>query len=239
MQIVAHRGATEYTPANTIPAFHRALNLGADAIECDVRLTRDQVPVLAHFFAIDDLRGGSGPVFSYDHADIRSDDPAHAPTLYEMLETFAGRIGLEIEIKGPEPESAAIVVAALLPYQRLWESIEVTSYEPILLREVQTRCPGLATDLLAPRSEPWMTPDIVRHLAIHRARLAHARAIHLHPTQLLPETIAAIRAAGIAVHTWDVNDVQALDTVTELRIPRICTDRLEDALNYRQRHAFP
>ncbi len=235
MEIVAHRGATDDAPANTIPAYQRALDLGADAIECDVRLTRDQAPVLAHFFVVNDACGCSGPVFSYDAADIQSDAADHIPTLYEVLETFAGRIGLEIEITGPEPESVAIVAAALQPYQRLWESIEVTSYEPILLREIEARCPGLAIDLLTARSEPWMTPAIVTHLAIHRAHLAHARAVHLHPTQLLPETVAAIRAAGIEVHAWDVNDVHALDTVTALHIPRICTDRLKDALDYRVR----
>ena len=235
MHIVAHRGATDDAAANTIPAFQRALDLGADAIECDVRLTRDQMPVLAHFFVVNDVRGGSGPVFSYDAAEIRTDAAEHIPTLYELLETFAGRIGLEIEIKGPEPESAAIVADALQPYQRLWEAIEVTSYEPILLREIQARCPGLVTDLLGVRSEAWMTPEIETHLAIHRARLAHARAIHLHPTQLLPTSVAAIRAAGIEVHAWDVNDAHALDTVTALHIPRICTDRLKDALDYRVR----
>ncbi|MHB8645209.1 MAG: glycerophosphodiester phosphodiesterase [Thermomicrobiales bacterium] len=239
MQILAHRGATEYAPANTMPAFQRALDLGADAIECDVRLTRDHVPVLAHFFAVHDARGGTGPVFSYHYADIRTDDANHLPTLDELLKTFAGRIGLEIEIKGPEPESAVIVAAALQPSQRFWESIEVTSSEPILLREMQMRCPGLATDLLFPRSEPWMTPEIVRHLALHRARLANARAIHLHPTQLLPNTVAAIRAAGIAVHAWDVNDAQALATATALHIPRICTDRLDVAVAHRCQHRFP
>lgn len=236
MQIIAHRGATDDALANTLSAFQRALDLGADAVECDVRLTRDQVPVLTHFFAVNDVRGGSGPVFSYDQADIRSDAADHILTLYEALEIFAGRIGLEIEIKGPEPESATIVAAALQPYQRHWESIEVTSYEPVLLRAVQARCPGLATDLLGLRSEAWMTPEIVTHLAIHRARLANARAIHLHPTQLLPETVTAVRAAGIEIHAWDVNDAHALDTVTERRIPRVCTDHLEDALNYRWCH---
>lgn len=239
MQIVAHRGATDDASANTIPAFRRALDLGADAIECDVRLTRDRVPVLAHFFTVNDARGGAGPVFLYDAEDIRSDEADHIPTLHEVLEMFAGRVGLEIEIKGPEPESAAIVADALQPYRHVWESIEVTSYEPILLRVVQAACPDLATDLLGLRSEPWMTPEIVGHLAIHRARLAHARAVHLHPTQLLPDTVTAVRAAGIEVHAWDVNDPHALDTVTELHIPRICTDRLADALNYRRRSGEP
>jgi glycerophosphoryl diester phosphodiesterase len=235
MQIVAHRGVTTAALPNTLPAFQHALDFGADAIECDMRLTRDGMPVLAHFFTINDARGGSGPVFSYDYADLRTDDARHIPTLDEVLEMFAGRIGLEIEIKGPEPESAAIVATALQPYCHLWGSIEVTSYEPALLRDLRTLCPGLTTDFLMPRSEPWMTPEIVTHLAIHRARLANARAVHLHPTQLLPETVAAVRAAGFAIHAWDVNDIAAFDVVTALGITRICTDRLEDALNYRKR----
>lgn len=222
-------------PANTLPAFQRALDLGADAIELDVRLTWDRVPVLAHFFAVTDAAGGSGPVFSYGYAEIRTDDARRIPTLDEVLERFAGRIGLEIEVKGPEPESAAIVAQALRPYRQIWGGIEVTSYEPALLSAVKRRCPGLATDLLAPRAEPWMTPEIVTHLAIHRARLAGARGVHLHPTQLVPETVAAVRTAGIEVHAWDVNDTRALDIATSLGIPRICTDRLEDALGYRDR----
>lgn len=238
MQIVAHRGVTEYAPANTMPAFEYAFALGADALECDVRLTRDHVPVLTHVFAVNDVRGGSGPIFSYDNTEIRSTDADHIPTLDEMLEAFAGRIGLEIEMKGPEPESALIVAAALQPYRRLWDGIEVTSYEPVLLREMQARCPGLATDLLASRSESWMTPETVAHLTIHRSRLARARSIHLHPTQLLPGTVAAIRAAGIEVHAWDMNDAHALATVTALHIPRICTDRLEEALSHRP-YPFP
>lgn len=82
-----------------------------------------------------------------------------------------------------------------------------------------------------------MQLDVVTHLAIHRGRLAHARAVHLHPTQLTAPVVAAVRAAGIEVHAWDVNDGQALALAAELGIPTICTDDLQQALEFRQRMA--
>lgn len=51
-KIVAHRGTTS-GPENTLEAFRRALDLGADAIELDVRLTRDQRPVVYHYFYLE------------------------------------------------------------------------------------------------------------------------------------------------------------------------------------------
>ena len=103
----------------------------------------------------------------------------------------------------------------------------MTSYEPALLLSIQRLCPGLATDLLFPRSEPWMKLDVVAYQALHMARLARARAVHLHPAQLSPEVVSAINRRGIQIHAWDVNDEPALRLVAGLGIPRICTDRFQ------------
>jgi glycerophosphoryl diester phosphodiesterase len=245
-EVVAHRGVPMEAPENTIPAFQRAIDLGADAIAFDVRLTRDRVPVIYHHFYLDEATAVSGPVFDYtfdqlqDVAVLGTDgnvvNGCRIPTLYEVLETFGGRIGLEIEIKGPEPESPEIVGAALCNFRHLWETIEVTSYEPALLLDIQQRCPGLATDLLFPHSEDWMRLDVVTYLAVHRARLARARAVHLHPTQFSSEVISALRSHGIEVHAWGANDEQSLNSAMEPGIPRICTDKLQQALDFRQRH---
>jgi glycerophosphoryl diester phosphodiesterase len=154
-----------------------------------------------------------------------------------VLETLCGTIGLEIDIKGPEPESSAAVATVLQPFKEWWDTIEVTSYEPMFLVDMQRRCPGLATDLLLPRSEAWMQRDVVTYLAVHRARLARARAVHLHPTQLAPEVVTLIRHHGIEVHGWEVNDEGALQAMIALNIPRLCTDKLAQALAVRQRVA--
>jgi glycerophosphoryl diester phosphodiesterase len=244
-EIVAHRGVPGEAPENTLPSFQRAIDLGADAVELDVRLTADRVPAVFHYFYLDSVTSLTGPIFNYTFDQLRHapifgrgvEDlgDVKIPTLGEVLDIIGGRIGLEIEVKGPEPESSEIVGAVLGRFKHLWETIEVTSYEPALLLDIQRRCPGLATDLLFPRSESWMKLDVVAYLAAQRARLARARAVHLHPTQLSAEVVAAVRRQGIEVHAWDVNDESALAAVAALAVPRLCTDKLCQALDFRQR----
>jgi len=239
-EIVAHRGVPGEAPENTIPSFQRAMELGADAVELDVRLTADGVPVVYHYFYLDEITALSGPIFEYTWKQLqglRHFNSGHfsIPTLHQVLETLGGKIGLEIEIKGPEPESSEKVASVLRQFKHWWETIEVTSYEPMLLFDIHRRCPDLATDLLFPRSEEWMKPDVVTFLAIHRAKLARARAVHLHPTQLSPEVVTSIQRHGIEIHSWDVNDDLALNAIWELKIPKICTDKLPEALAFRQR----
>ncbi len=243
--VTAHRGVHTEFAENTLPAFRRAIELGADAVELDVRLTRDRVPVVYHYFYLDESAGLAGPVFDYTWEELQSaqaaaNDRARGrtiPRFRDVLEDVGGRIGLEIEIKGPEPECVGVIAAVLQDYRSLWGSMELTSYEPALLLAIQGHCPGLATDLLMPRSESWMKPDVVTHLAIHRSRFARAGAVHLHPTQLSTQVVSAIRSAGIEVHAWDVNDEASLALTASLSIPRICTDRPAEALAFRQRTA--
>jgi glycerophosphoryl diester phosphodiesterase len=241
-EIVAHRGTPEGVAENTIAAYEHALELGADAIELDVRLSKDGVPVVFHNFYLDGKTEASGPIFAHTFAQLRelelvggeSPEGRRIPTFREVLEAFAGRLGLEIELKGPEPESSEIVAGELQRFRHLWDTMEVTSYEPALLLGIGRRCPGLATDLLQRRSEDWMKLDVVAYVALHGARLAGARAIHLHPTQLSPEVVSTVRAAGMEVHSWDVNDAGSLQMMKQLDIPKFDTDDLRLALQFRR-----
>ena len=108
-EIVAHRGVPTDIPENTLPSFQRAIDLGADVIELDVRLTRDRVPIVYHYFYLDEMTSGTGPIFDYtfdqlQEIEILGNDgnPVNGckiPTLHEVLETIGGQAGLEIEIK--------------------------------------------------------------------------------------------------------------------------------------------
>jgi len=242
-EIVAHRGVPTEAPENTIASFQRAVDLGADAVELDVRLTSDQIPVIYHYFYLQEATSASGAIFDFTLDQLRSVDvfcknnPAapkgHISTLSEILEVFGGKIGLEIEIKGPEPEAPEIIGTVLNKFKNVWDSIEVTSYDPALLLAIQKKCPKLPADLLLPPSQSWMKLDVVQYQAIHYSRLAHARAVHLHPTQLSEKLVSALRHQGIEIHTWDINDERSLMTAVNLGIPRICTDNLELALAFR------
>jgi glycerophosphoryl diester phosphodiesterase len=232
-------------PENSMEAFYHAIELGADSIEFDVRLTTDKIPIIFHYFYLDEITDASGPIFDFTLDQIRKVNifsnriqkkvNYKIPTLDDVLENIGGKIGLEIEIKGPEPESAQMIGKILNKYENLFDTIEVTSYEPTLLRLIQECCPGIITDLLLPISENWMKSDVIAYLAVKRASLANARAVHLHPTQLLPEIVSLIRKKDIQVHAWNMNDKESLRKVVNLEINRICTDDFMQAFNFRKK----
>jgi len=242
-EIVAHRGITDNAPENTLPAFEQAVELGADAIEFDIRLTSDKVPVVYHYYYLENNSSATGTIFNHTLSEINQvkvfskNNPTavegHISTLGEVLQRMGGRIGLEIEIKGPEPEAPQAVGAVLADYRHLWHTIEVTARIPAFLLAVQRICPGLATNLLYPLSANWMKPDVVEFEALNLSRLANAKAVHLHPSQLTRTIVDSLHEYDIAVHAYEVNEDHALKTCIDLGIPRICTDNVAWALAIR------
>ena len=233
--VIAHRGISKGEHGNTQRAFRRARELGVDAVELDVRLTKDREAAVHHDFMVS--TDGLRPIFELDAADVRASsvgDGETVPMLDEVLEEFAGTIGLEIELKGPEPEAADVIAPLLLAQRRSWDQIEVTSFDGALLLAIARRCPGIATALLVPASEPWMTDDIVAYSSLHRARAAQATAVHLSAKQLTPRVAAFIRERGVEVHAHSVDDDAALRTAVECAIPWVCTNEPERALAFRR-----
>jgi glycerophosphoryl diester phosphodiesterase len=239
-EIVAHRGAPELAIENTLPAFQHALQLGADAIELDVRLTADHVPVVFHYYYLDEFSPLSGTIFQYTWDELRTIQLSHTrwpgvigkiATLHEVLDNLAGRTGLEIEIKGPEPEAVEQICTVINRFAQLSGSVEVTSYEPLFLERFRRLLPGIPTDLLIPLSEPWMKSDVLAYNALQRGRLSGARAVHLHASQLSVEVVHTIRQGGGEVHAWGINDPESYALACELHIPRVCTDKLRQILN--------
>jgi len=106
---VAHRGASAYAPENTLEAFALAVDQGADVIELDVHLTRDDEVVVMHDGRVDRTTGGTGEIRALALREIRTLDAggwfgpryrgARVPTLTEVFEHFAARSWIDIEIK--------------------------------------------------------------------------------------------------------------------------------------------
>jgi glycerophosphoryl diester phosphodiesterase len=198
-----------------------------------------------HYFHLQEITSETGPIFNFTLDQLRcvdvfcknnpSAETGKISTLEEILEIFGGKVGIEIHIQGPEPEAADMIGAVLRKFRNLWSQIEATSYDSAMLLSIQEICPGLAVDFLLPRSESWMTTEIVQYRATHLTRLAQARAVHLHPTQLSKEIVAELHNQGIVIHAWDVNDEGSLELITKLGISRICTDEFVKAFEYREK----
>ncbi|MEH0550179.1 glycerophosphodiester phosphodiesterase [Streptomyces sp. B21-101] len=103
---VAHRGDPYRLRENTIASLRSALDLGADAVECDVRLTRDGVPVLLHDATLKRLWAHDRPLASLSAAEVRGLTAGAVPTLAEALAATEGS-RLMLDLPGTREVGAA------------------------------------------------------------------------------------------------------------------------------------
>lgn len=234
MKVIAHRGDHTQVPSNTMAAFQSAQDAGAYGFEFDVRLSSDGVPIVFHNFTLGGTTG-QGIVSEQPLADLQAirrmgadGNPSQYGilTLDEVLTTFAGTLYLEVHMLPYSPQTIPIMATYLQRVKAHWPMMEVTSYEPAILSGIQARCPGLATDLLLPRAEDWMTPEIVSRIAVEKGKLAQARAVHMHPSQLTPDTVDYIRGRGFDIHAWDVNDTDTLAHLLALGVEQFTSDNI-------------
>jgi glycerophosphoryl diester phosphodiesterase len=107
--IIGHRGASAYHPENTMSAFEAAHEMGAEMIEFDILLSKDEVPVVIHDETLERTTNGRGKVADFTVHELKKLDAGlwfseshrgeQIPTLEEVLEFAKGKIALNIEIK--------------------------------------------------------------------------------------------------------------------------------------------
>ena len=112
--IVGHRGNVKFAPENTLPALDKAIELGADLLEIDVRQTSDGVLVLMHDLTVDRTTDGTGPIANMTLPEVQELDAGawfaekftgtRVPTLREALNHIRGRATPDIDFKSGSPE---------------------------------------------------------------------------------------------------------------------------------------
>jgi glycerophosphoryl diester phosphodiesterase len=99
---IGHRGARAYEPENTLRSFRKALEIGVDAIELDVRRTRDNHLVVIHDADVKRTTNGKGLVADLTLKEIKelsTEKGEKIPTLEEALELLDGKVKILIELK--------------------------------------------------------------------------------------------------------------------------------------------
>jgi glycerophosphoryl diester phosphodiesterase len=212
--VIAHRGASRQAAENTLAAFRLAVAQRADMIETDLHLTRDGQVVLVH-----DSKVGGRDVVRLTRAELAERMP-EIPTLEEALEAVGRHIPFNLEIKPrADGDYAGIVDAArrAVSDRGLQGSVLWSSFAPPALEALRQREPSVRLGVLvagpeppAPRApaRPGGLAPIAEPLAdaLAHARALGAEAVHPHLPLVTPELVAALHAAGLAVHVFTVDD---------------------------------
>ncbi len=117
--IIAHRGASGYAPENTLAAFHKAIELGCQMIELDVRLSGDHVPMVIHDTTLARTTGDPRRVDQLTAAQLQQLDAGQwfapefsgerIPTLADVLTAIPPAIAINIEIKPAGPGQLLLI----------------------------------------------------------------------------------------------------------------------------------
>lgn len=145
--VVAHRGVPTVEPENTLPSFALALAHGADALETDLRFTRDDEIVLFHDATLERTTDGQGALRDHTLADLRrfrtrrpdgTWSDATVPSLVDLLTLTQARTPLLLELKDQrflEPAYARKLLDTLTAYGVL-QSSAIVSFDMSLVRAV-------------------------------------------------------------------------------------------------------
>ncbi len=171
MLIIGHRGASALAPENTLSSFRAAIRAGADLIEMDLRLSRDDEVVVFHDRDLDRTTDGTGPVAEKTLAELKQLDAGlrfspefkgeRIPALREVLElAAAGRTGLYLELKidrGEEEIRPELVSRTLevLAAQTFPGRLLLASFDQDAVRLVRRLEPGIPTGLIFREEAVW------------------------------------------------------------------------------------
>ncbi|MCP3818035.1 glycerophosphodiester phosphodiesterase [Streptomyces sp. A3M-1-3] len=254
IQVVAHRGASEDAPEHTLAAYRKAIEDGADALECDVRLTADGHLVCVHDRRVNRTSNGRGAVSALELADLaaldfgswkdREESPDWDPdrertavlTLERLLELVADAdrpVELAIETKHPTRWAGQVEERLIHLLKRFGldappaggpSPVRVMSFSARSLHRVHAGAPDIPTVYLMQFISPRMRDG--RLPAGVRIAGPGIRIVRNHPG-----FVERLQRAGNSVHVWTVNEPEDVQLCVDLGIEAIITNRPRQVLS--------
>ncbi len=216
-QIIAHRGASAVAPENTLPAFRRALDLGAAEVELDVQLTRDGKVLLFHDASLERKTGLPGSVNEHSLEELSKVeigswfDRAHPEvatsfagtrlaSLDEVFAALGEQLFYHIELKAEDSELPRLTLESVDRFD-LRRRVLLTSFHFAQLERVRALAPDLPTCLLIGRPGQRREPV---EAWIDRAALAGLDEVGVHVDELSAERVSQARRLGLLIRAWGI-----------------------------------
>ena len=239
--IMAHRGAKDVAPENTLAAFGAALESGADAIELDITRCATGQIVVIHDDTVDRTTDGTGRVDALPYDALRRLDAGswfdpgfsgeRIPLLREVLDRFGHKLRLNIEIKGSSPRGDRLEqeLADMLRRRDLVYTTIISSFNPMALWRMRRAAPEISRALLYAGDMPlpfreawarhWLSPD----------------ALHPHYAMVDADYVKWAHDNGYRLNVWTVNEIEDIERMAGFGVDAIITDHPRTALELIER----
>jgi len=222
VRVIGHRGCAGHAPENTLPAFAKALELGASEVELDVQLSRDGVLVLFHDKTLEAKTALAGRVADHPAGALLATDigswfdaahPERPPrfagttltTLPEVFARFGRRLHYHVEIKSQEPELPGRVLE-LVRAQGLADRVTLTSFAFEQVARVRALDAGIPTT--------WLVDD-ASEAALARAAALPLTGVALRADQISRAWVERGRALGLDVRAFGVASPALMERALE------------------------
>ncbi len=256
-QIIAHKGASGLAPENTMIAFEKALQLGVDQIELDIRHTSDGEVVVFHDQRLDRVTRDSlgnqitGDIHNYTYEEIQQFEVGSwfdskftdqkIPRLKEVLDLVNGKCKVLIEIKHMDHplynDFAKKIVKLVKNEKDGHEWIILQSYENKYLKEIHDLDSRIQTKALIVGEDSTPLIAFYTETRVHLGRAKEANRLEaLNPewTTLSPRRVFRMHARGYDVYTYPVNERENMIKMLNAGVDGIITDFPDRLINLRK-----
>jgi glycerophosphoryl diester phosphodiesterase len=238
--VIAHRGFSGVAPENTLAAFQKAIDVGADMFELDTLLSRDGHVVVIHDDTLDRTTNGVGPVAALTLAELRALDAGswfsnafageRIPTLEETLALAKNRILVNIEIKTEAVTDRAEggIVDKTLEIVRkagMMDQIVISSFDPRALAHARKLDANVKTASLYNTSaqKDWSPEEVMDAVS--------SNGFNLSQKQVDADTVEACHRLDRPVAVYTVNELSDMKAMIALGVDAIFTDHPDRLLS--------
>lgn len=232
--IWAHRGASGYAPENTLAAFKKAIEMGADGIELDVQLTKDNKIVVIHDETINRTSNGCGWVkdltfeelrkYNYNktHPEYEYADIPLLEEVYELIKSTNLTINVEIKTGIVFYQDIEKKVLELTSRMGLEDRVIYSSFNHKTCVNIKNMKPDSKVGFLYADG----TIGICEYAAKYKMDAIHPALYNLQYPDLMPSAMAN----GLMVNSWTINEPEHIKMALALNINAIITNYPDVAL---------
>lgn len=214
---ISHRGAHQTLPENSIPAFLRAIELGADAIELDVHATSDGVVVVHHDPSVTAPGVGTSQLVDLSASELSRfplTDGIEIPTLEAVLKAIGDRVRVYVEIKALDIEPLVVRCIRESP-----ANCAVHAFDHRVVKTVKALFPAVRTGVL----------EVARHIdPVASLVAAGAQDLWQEASFIDEDLIARAHAIDARVIAWTSDEADEWDTLSGIGVDGICTNRIAE-----------